>query len=53
MHVGYLKQVLNFIGITDIEVVRAPGLATGTDARAHALATARGQIVHMFVAQAA
>ncbi len=53
MHVGYLKQVLIFIGITDIEVVRAHGLAIGPDVRAHALAKARGQIREMFVAQAA
>ncbi len=53
MHVGYLKQVLIFIGVTDIEVVRAHGLAIGPDVRAHALAKARGQIREMFVAQAA
>jgi FMN-dependent NADH-azoreductase len=44
MHVGYLKQVLNFIGITDIEVVRAPGLAIGAEVRAHSIAKAKGQI---------
>jgi FMN-dependent NADH-azoreductase len=51
MHVGYVKQVLNFIGITDIEVVRAHGLAIGAQVRSHALAKARGQIREMFVAQ--
>ncbi len=51
MHVGYVKQVLNFIGIIDIEVVRAHGLAIGAEVRSHALAKARGQIREMFVAQ--
>lgn len=53
MHVGYVKHVLNFIGITDIEVVRAPGLAIGAEVRAHSLAKAKGQIRDMFIAQAA
>ncbi|MBI3530465.1 MAG: NAD(P)H-dependent oxidoreductase [Betaproteobacteria bacterium] len=53
MHVGYLKQMLTFIGITDIEVVRAHGLAIGAEVRAHSLAKARGQIREMFVPQAA
>lgn len=53
MHVGYVKQVLNFLGITDIEVVRAPGLAIGAAVRAHSLAKANGQIREMFAAQAA
>lgn len=53
MHVGYVKQVLNFIGITDIEVVRAPGLAIGAEVRAHSIAKAKGQIRELFVAQPA
>jgi FMN-dependent NADH-azoreductase len=53
MHIGYLKQMLTFIGITDIEVVRAHGLAIGAEVRSHALAKARGQIREMFVAQPA
>jgi FMN-dependent NADH-azoreductase len=53
MHVGYVKQVLNFIGVADIEVVRAHGLAIGVEVRSHALAKARGQIREMFVAQPA
>jgi FMN-dependent NADH-azoreductase len=43
MHEGYLKQVLNFIGIQDIEVVRVEGLGM-TDERTKALAAARAQI---------
>ncbi len=53
MHVGYLKQLLNFIGITDIEVIRAPGLAVGAEVRAHSLAKAKGQIRELFAAQSA
>ena len=53
MHVGYLEQVLNFIGITDIEVIRAPGLAIGPEVRAHSLAKARGKIRERFDAQPA
>lgn len=52
MHVGYLKQMLNFIGITDIEVVRAAGLAM-SEHRGTSLEKARGQIDAMFLAQAA
>jgi FMN-dependent NADH-azoreductase len=53
MHVGYLKQLLNFIGITDIEVVRAGGLALGAEVRAHSMAKAKGQIRELFAAQTA
>ncbi len=53
MHVGYVKQVLNFIGITDVEVVRAPGLAIGAEVRAHSIAKAKGQIRELFAAQTA
>ena len=44
MHVGYLRLVFNFIGITDIEVVRAPGLAIGAEVRAHSIAKSKGRI---------
>ncbi len=53
MHVGYLKQVLAFIGVTDIEVVRASGLAIGADVRAQSIAKAKGQIRELFDRQAA
>jgi FMN-dependent NADH-azoreductase len=33
----YLRQVLGFIGITDIEFVRAEGVAMGDDARNQAI----------------
>jgi FMN-dependent NADH-azoreductase len=53
MHVGYLKQVLNFIGITDIHVIRAQGLAIGPDVRAQALAMAKEQIGDLLTIQQA
>jgi len=36
----YLRSVLGFIGITDIEVIRAEGLARGSEQRAAAMAAA-------------
>lgn len=52
MHVGYLKQLLAFIGITDVEVVRAPGLAMGDTVRAHSIAKAKGSIRELTAAKA-
>lgn len=43
-HVDYLKQVFGFLGITDIRVVVAEGLAMGPEARDAALASARMDI---------
>ena len=40
---SYLRAVLGFIGITDVSVVRAEGLAMGPDAAAKAVASARGR----------
>jgi FMN-dependent NADH-azoreductase len=47
-HEDYLRLVLNFLGITDIRVVRAEGLAMGDAARALALAGANQQIEALF-----
>jgi FMN-dependent NADH-azoreductase len=44
MHTGYLRQVLAFIGVTDVEVVRAEGLAMGAQAREQAIAAAQDRI---------
>lgn len=52
-YVGYLRILLAFLGITDVEVVRAEGLAMGDQVRAHALAKARGRIRELRVAVAA
>lgn len=43
-HVGYLRQVLGFLGITDIRVITAEGLGLGPDARDAALLSARKEI---------
>jgi FMN-dependent NADH-azoreductase len=43
-HESYLNTILNFIGLTDITVVRAEGLAFGPDAREAAMAKARERI---------
>lgn len=41
---SYLRFVLGFLGIEDIEVVRAQGLALSAEHRERALAAARGQL---------
>ncbi|MGY4495943.1 FMN-dependent NADH-azoreductase [gamma proteobacterium L18] len=43
-HEEFLKVLLGFIGITDIEIVRAEGLAYGEEVRAKALAGAQAKI---------
>ena len=43
-HESYLTTVLNFIGLTDVTVVRAEGLAFGPEAREAALLKARERI---------
>jgi FMN-dependent NADH-azoreductase len=40
----YLKTVLGFIGLTDVEFVYAEGLAQGAEAEARALSAARAEI---------
>ncbi|WP_044874203.1 FMN-dependent NADH-azoreductase [Pseudomonas sp. LFM046] len=47
-HEDYLKLVLNFLGVTDIEIVRAEGLAYGEEPRANALKAANEQIGELF-----
>ncbi len=49
-HEDYLQLVLRFLGITDIEVVRAEGLAYGDEPRAQAMAAANQQVTELFVA---
>ncbi len=43
-HESYLKGVLSFIGLSDVTVVRAEGLAVGPEIRAAALAKAQAEI---------
>ena len=40
----YLRHIFNFIGITDVEFVRAEGIAMGPDQRAKALNDAHAEI---------
>ncbi|MBD9515920.1 MULTISPECIES: FMN-dependent NADH-azoreductase [Pseudomonadaceae] len=49
-HESYLELVLNFLGITDIEVVRAEGLAYGDEPRRNAIAGAQASIASQFAA---
>ena len=43
-HEDYLKVVLGFLGITDVEFVRAHGLAYGDELRSKAMNDAHAQI---------
>lgn len=43
-HESYLKGVLGFIGLTDVTIVRAEGLALGPEARDAAMSKARRDI---------
>lgn len=49
-HENYLELVLNFLGITDIEIVRAEGLAYGDEPRRNAIAGAQASIASQFAA---
>ncbi|BBP59557.1 FMN-dependent NADH-azoreductase [Pseudomonas sp. St316] len=49
-HEEYLKQMFGFLGITDIEFVRAEGLAYGDDMRTKAMREATLQIGQQFAA---
>lgn len=47
-HEDYLQLLLRFLGVSDIEVVRAQGLAYGEEPRAAALAAAQRQVAELF-----
>ncbi|MDB6445623.1 MULTISPECIES: FMN-dependent NADH-azoreductase [Pseudomonas] len=49
-HEAYLKLLFGFLGITDIEIVRAEGLAYGDDMRTKAMGEAKLQIGEQFAA---
>ena len=51
-HEEYLKLLFGFIGITDIEIVRAEGLAYGDDVRSKAMSAAHAQISEQLFAAA-
>jgi len=46
-HENYLTGVLSFIGLTDVTIVRAEGLAFGPEAREAAMSKARANIAAM------
>ncbi|CAD5110396.1 FMN-dependent NADH-azoreductase [Zestomonas carbonaria] len=52
-HEDYLKFVLGFVGITDVQVVHAHGLAMGDAARGEAIEQARARIGELFETTAA
>ena len=47
-HEDYLVRMLNFVGIADIEIVRAEGLAYGDEPRAEAMKGAAQRISELF-----
>ncbi|HEY1029453.1 MAG TPA: FMN-dependent NADH-azoreductase [Pseudomonas sp.] len=49
-HEDYLVRMLNFVGIDDIEIVRAEGLAYGEEPRAEAMKGAAQRISELFTA---
>jgi len=51
-HEEYLKLVLGFLGITDIEIVRAEGLAYGDEVRNNAISAAQAKISEQLFAAA-
>ena len=44
---SYLKVVLSFLGLTDVTVIRAEGLALGEEAKAAAISAAKSQIASL------
>ena len=50
---AFLRAVLGFVGITDVTIVRAEGVAMGPEARAKAMAAAQEQIGGLFLPMAA
>ncbi|MNR48746.1 FMN-dependent NADH-azoreductase 1 [compost metagenome] len=51
-HEEYLKVLFGFIGITDIEIVRAEGLSYGDEVRNKAMSAAHAQISEQLFAAA-
>lgn len=47
-HEDYLKLLFGFIGVTDIQFIRAEGLAYGDEVRGKAMAGAKAQIAEQF-----
>lgn len=49
-HADYLRLLLAFLGVSDVRVIAAEGLAMGPAVREPALAAARGQVAELAVA---
>jgi len=49
-HADYLKLLLAFLGVNDVRVITAEGLAMGPDVREPALLSARGQVAELATA---
>lgn len=47
-HDDYLKLLFGFIGVTDVQFIRAEGLAYGDEVRTNAMAGAKAQIAEQF-----
>jgi len=43
----YLRALFGFLGVTDLRFVRAEGVALGPDARAQAIAAAKGEVTKL------
>jgi FMN-dependent NADH-azoreductase len=46
-HESYLRGLFGFLGITDMRIIRAEGLALGAEQRAKAMAAASGEIAKL------
>lgn len=49
-HADYLQLLLSFLGVSDVRVITAEGLAMGPEVRDPALASARGQLAELTLA---
>jgi FMN-dependent NADH-azoreductase len=46
----YLKVVLGFVGVTDVTIIRAEGLALGAEARSKSMSDAQQEIGQLLLA---
>jgi FMN-dependent NADH-azoreductase len=49
-HAGYLRLLLAFLGVSNVQLIAAEGLAMGPEVRDPALAAARGQVAELAIA---
>jgi FMN-dependent NADH-azoreductase len=48
--VPYLKTILSFMGMTDVEVIRIEGVAMGAEAQRRAVTNAKGRVSRLAIA---